>query len=84
MKILIGVLIGMLRNVSLSCWSVSDTRPGGTFRWVDIPVRAETPEQAEWLAKRQALRVTEWQRLQTAKPYRTRLVVPPANTASGS
>ena len=66
MKILIGVLIGMLRNVSLSCWSVSDTRPGATFRWVDIPVRAETPEQAEWLAKRQALRVTEWQRLQAA------------------
>ena len=24
MKILIGILIGMLRNVSLSCWSVSD------------------------------------------------------------
>jgi hypothetical protein len=24
MKILIGVLMGMLRNVSLSCWSVSD------------------------------------------------------------
>ena len=24
MKILIGILMGMLRNVSLSCWSVSD------------------------------------------------------------
>ena len=46
MKILIGVLIGMLRDVSLSCWSVSDRRnsqiigddgePGAQMQWRKI------------------------------------------------
>ena len=46
------------------------------LEWVDIPVKAETPEQAERTAKRQALRATEWQRVQTAKPYGARTIVP--------
>ena len=48
------------------------------LEWVDISVKAPTPQEAERIAKRQALKATAWQRVQTARPFRTRIVVPPS------
>ena len=49
------------------------------LEWVDISVKAPTPQEAERIAKRQALKATTWQRVQTARPFRTRIVLPPSD-----
>jgi hypothetical protein len=47
------------------------------IEWVTLTVNAKTPEEAERRAKREALKATDWQRVQTARRFKARVIVPP-------
>ena len=49
------------------------------IEWVDLTVNAKTPEAAQRRAKRDALKATGWQRVQTARRFKSRLIVQPSS-----